>query len=298
MFKKKMNYSSVFMNLMMMFAFAFTFVACSSDDENTANQSVVDYAKRLEFPRLQDASGNSLYVVLDEETNEVNYSVEYNRDKKAQYWSCWEMYKGNMRNADVKKYSPADSKLNYLPWGPLTSDFIKNSGYDHGHICPSADRLNKESQNKQTFFYFNMQPQIHKFNDGVWGAMEKQVRDLCFDYDKCTWNDNVDTLYVCRGGTIGAPVGTIKSPVREIKSNGLIVPNYYFCALLKKKGNSYEAIGLIFEHKTNSDTSIAKYCVSIDELEERTGFDFFCNLPDDVEKNVETECNPASFGFK
>ena len=84
MFKKKMNYSSVFMDLMMMFAFAFTFVACSSDDENTANQSVVDYAKRLEFPRLQDASGNSLYVVLDEETNEVNYSVEYNRDKKAQ----------------------------------------------------------------------------------------------------------------------------------------------------------------------------------------------------------------------
>jgi endonuclease G len=143
-----------------------------------------------------------------------------------------------------------------------------------------------------------MQPQIHAFNEGVWGEMENQVRDLVENYKEYTWTGNVDTLYVCRGGTIGAPMGTISDPILETRPNGLIVPHYYFCALLKKKNSKYEAIGFIFEHKTNSDTSIAKYCVSIDELEARTGFDFFCNLPDDVEKNVETECNPASFGFK
>jgi endonuclease G len=28
--------------------------------------------------------------------------------------------------------------------------------------------------------------------------------------------------------------------------------------------------------------------ITIDELERRTGIDFFCNLPDDIEKQVES----------
>ena len=294
MLKRKMNLSSAVFSMMMATVVVFGFTACGGDDDNSnnsvkptptvdnANANTAANAKRLEFPRLQDATGSNLYVIKDENTQEINYSVEWNKSKRAQYWSCWEMYKGNMRKQGVNKYKPADSK----------------SGYDHGHICPSADRLNNEGQNKQTFYYCNMQPQIHAFNDGVWGEMENQVRDLVENYTAYTWTGNVDTLFVCRGGTIGTPTGTISDPVLELRSNGLVVPNYYFCALLKKINGVYEAIGLIFQHKTNSDTSITKYCVSIDELEKRTGFDFFCNLPDDVENKVEAKCNPASFGFK
>jgi len=307
---KKINLSSTIFCLMVASVSVFALTACGGDDNGgsvtptptpsveNANANTATNAKRLEFPRLQDASGSNVYVIKDESTQEVNYSLEWNKSKKTQFWSCWEMYKGNMRKQGVNKYKPGDSKLNYLPWGPQTSDFIKGSGYDHGHICPSADRLNNEGQNKQTFYYCNMQPQIHAFNDGVWGEMENQVRDLVENYTTYTWTGNVDTLFVCRGGTIGTPTGTISDPVLELRSNGLVVPNYYFCALLKKINGVYEAIGLIFEHKTNSDTSITKYCVSIDELEKRTGFDFFCNLPDDVENKVEAKCNPASFGFK
>ena len=31
--------------------------------------------------------------------------------------------------------------------------------------------------------------------------------------------------------------------------------------------------------------------LSIDELEEKTGIDFFCNLPDDLENTVESSMN-------
>ena len=34
-------------------------------------------------------------------------------------------------------------------------------------------------------------------------------------------------------------------------------------------------------------SKLGNYVVNIKTLEERTGIDFFCNLPDDIEKQVE-----------
>ena len=42
---------------------------------------------------------------------------------------------------------------------------------------------------------------------------------------------------------------------------------------------------------------LKKYAISIDELERRTGIDFFCNLPDDIENVVEANAVPAAWGF-
>ena len=51
------------------------------------------------------------------------------------------------------------------------------------------------------------------------------------------------------------------------------------------------------EHKSNTDTAFKKYAVSIDELERKTGIDFFCNLPDDIEEKVESTLSLASWGI-
>ena len=50
----------------------------------------------------------------------------------------------------------------------------------------------------------------------------------------------------------------------------------------------YKAIGFWFEHKNNNDRSLVPYVVNISELEQLTGIDFFCNLPDDIERKVES----------
>lgn len=73
-------------------------------------------------------------------------------------------------------------------------------------------------------------------------------------------------------------------------SSGLIVPRYFFMALLCKKGDTYKAIGLWAEHinADHSSDKLSDYAVSIDELEQLTGIDFFCNLPDDTERRVES----------
>jgi endonuclease G len=52
------------------------------------------------------------------------------------------------------------------------------SGYDRGHIAPSADRTRNEADNSSTFLMTNMMPQVPEVNRGVWGDLEEYCREL------------------------------------------------------------------------------------------------------------------------
>lgn len=238
---------------------------------------------RLEFPKIK--GGNSMIIVQKAELNArtheygVNYSVEWDTQKKSQRWSCYQMYR-SIAEAHTKRYRskknqyPQDSKLPAA--FQFASDPYWRTGYDHGHICPSADRLGSADANYQTFFLTNMQPQVNGFNAQVWANMEKQLR--IWDRD-----DFRDTLYVCKGGTIDK-----QNQILTITSKGLIVPKYFYMAILCKNKSGYKALGFWIEHEANDDTDLGKYVVSIQELERKTGIDFFCNLPDNIERRVES----------
>ena len=71
-------------------------------------------------------------------------------------------------------------------------------------------------------------------------------------------------------------------------------------ALLCKNTEGYKAMAFWIEHKVGTDdgNALKQYVISIDELEQLTDIDFFCNLPDDVEESVEKNVYPMSWGFK
>lgn len=274
----------------------FILTACEDDSSNFKNNNGLD-AKganvnkndasenadlaRLEFPHVK--GGQS--IVVTHRTSDmygINYSLEWDCEKKTQRWSCYQMYSGNsggyVGRYDTQQYGypqdpqiPADKRFNFDPyWG---------TGYDHGHICPSADRQYSVEANTQTFYISNMQPQRNIFNAGVWADMEGQLRNK--------WNTNKfrKRLYVCKGGTIDNTFQTLGTT-----STGLIIPRYFFMAILcEQDDGTYKALGFWIEHK-NSDQSrdLRQYVVNIDRLEELTDIDFFCNLPDNIEKQVES----------
>lgn len=265
----------------------------SGDISNTNKNSTTVYpdAGRLEFPKLKDYT-NNVVVVHSTEKYGINFSIEWDKQKRAQRWTCYQMYDAN----SSKNWNRDDWRYTDNPWAQLNQydpfqpdpkldesirtnlEDYRRSGYDRGHICASADRLNSMEANEQTFYLSNMHPQKNKFNAGIWAKMEGQLR---------TWNTTKnfrETLYVCKGGTIDN-----SSQIKGYTSSGLIVPRYFFMAILCKNGNSYKALGFWVEHLDENRTSDAlnKYVVSIDELESKTGIDFFCNLPDDIENQVE-----------
>ena len=255
-----------------------------------ANPALKPEYRRLEMPHMK--GGSNLIVVHSTAKNGVNYMLEWDCLKKSQRWSCYTLDKDNSPQNVSRYYSDS----NQYPQDPdipsaytFATDPYWHSGYDHGHICPSYDRLNSREENIQTFYLSNMQPQRNKFNSGIWLKMEQLISK--------TWNTNQfrDTLYVCKGGTIDK-----EEQILTRLGNGLIVPRYFFMAILCKNSQGYKAIGLWVEHRNEdrSNDNIMDYVVSIDELERLTDIDFFCNLPDDLEETTERVVYPVSWGLR
>lgn len=266
----------------------FTFGSCGNDDSdggttvsNNTNKNVVTTnpaVSRLEFPRLK-GKGNIVITHKTSDSYGINYSVEWDTLKMSQRWTCYQMHKGYAGSAGRYSGNPQYPFDPDLPskyyFGNV--DHYRYSGFDHGHICPSADRQYSKEANKQTFYLTNMQPQYNKMNAGIWEVMEDKVR---------TWtrNSGTDTIYVCKGGTIDSESNILK------RINGvLIVPKYFYMALLLKNSQGYRAMAFWVENEdvNRKNDNLADYVISIDELEKRTGIDFFCNLPDDIEEKVE-----------
>lgn len=266
------------------------------DGSTTANVNKNDTKdepslERLEFPRVKGGSSKVL-IHYTNDSYGINYSVEWDTQKKAQRWSCYQMDSRTLQQ-NTSRYSSTNNQYPHDPLLPndlyLSQDLIYNSGYDHGHICPSADRLYSAEANYQTFFLTNMQPQYKAFNGSLSGS-EKYKNDWSpwyrLESQARSWANAsaTETLYVVKGGTIE------DSQIMPQKVKGeMRVPKYFFVALLLKNAQGYKAIGFWMEHKGSYDTKepLGNYAVNISDLERLTGIDFFCNLPDDVEQHVE-----------
>ncbi len=275
----------------------------ASVNSNKNTSGPAEAMSRMEFPKLKNGSSTVVvhHSILNKNTKDkgINYCVEWDYTINAQRWSCYQLYSSiNYHSAyNVSRYyADNDGTLSaecQYPNDPdlaasyrFKEDPYKYSGYDHGHICPSADRLRSTECNYQTFFITNMQPQYNKFNAGLWQKMEEDVRN---------WANQSDTLYVCKGGTIDKHDQIIEYVSRNSHQSTMVndshipVPRYFFMALLSRKGSQWQAMGYWVEQKNVdlSNDSRKGYACSIDVLEERTGIDFFCNLPDDIETKVE-----------
>lgn len=292
---------------------AFTFTACGGDDdEGSGSQSsqvnkknknanipsaANGYNKaiqRREFPALKKTGKQKVLVYRMTSTSYdkdgVNFSVEWDCDKRSQRWTCYQMHKGysGKYSRDSDFFFDTTNLNSNEYWG----EYTRFPGYDRGHICPSGDRTASKEMNSQTFVMTNMQPQYHKFNsfdkqtgeNGLWVRMENQLRK---------WADKLsatDTIFVCKGGTIDSETNIIT------RINGkLIVPKYFYMAILRKSSFGYAGMAFWSEQKNEWCTkeTLRSHAISIAELEKRTDIDFFCNLPDDVEAQVEKTFNPS-----
>ncbi len=263
-------------------------IPTSKGDPSFTNRSTDDYAWRLEYPHINTASGNQR-VVKATSAYGITYSLEWDNNKIANRWTCYTMCsKNNAINVERKNDFKADDAVTVSP----CKTYAQSSTYSRGHLCPSADRLASREQNSQTFFMTNMQPQYQNHNGGVWATLEGYVRN------KWQPTNTTDTLYVVKAATIeNVTLGNTSSTgiittTTDDDGHTLVVPKYFYMAFLyyTKSTNSYKAFALWTEHLNGDNPSAATVIsnrISIDELEHRTGIDFFCNLPDDIEAAVE-----------
>ena len=267
------------------------------------------YMYRLEWPHIKD-DGNQTWLAKSESEYGLALEMEWDNTKIANRFTCYYLDATNSAQNVGRKDSFKEDPEIPSSYRSKLSDY-SGSGYARGHLCPSADRRASYDQQALTYYLSNMQPQWQKHNEAQWANLEGDVR---------IWAARCDTLYVVKAATIDDITlnGTTQSGVysttyngtyyEDLKCNGrLLVAKYFYMALLayNKSSNTYQAMGIWTKHYNEGTTGAsgsgsydwpvinkenAQY-ITIDELEQRTGIDFFCNLPDELEESVEATLN-------
>ena len=203
---------------------------------------------------------------------ERNWSFYYDYASFVSLWVAYPLNRGLIGSgtrSDAWGYDPL------IPYAYqqniITSAY--GTGHSRGHQIPSADRLERAA-NVSTFYATNMTPQDPDFNGGVWERLESKVR---------TYARSCDTLYV----VTGCVVKPTSSVIKDKMNHSVKLPEGYYKALLRyKKGSpdgEYIACGFYLPHSSSiAPESFMDYKMSITELEERTGMDFFVHLADKV----------------
>ena len=203
-------------------------------------------------------------------------AIDYSDTNGCPNWASWDL-----TSADDCCVARTDA---YAQDTSLPSTFRKItngtfSGYDRGHMCPSADRLDTTADNKLVFLMSNMIVQDSKNNQGVWDAFENYCRTLltsqellimCGPYDFGTNYAGASHVYIASNIfkiVVCAPLGSGTALSRITNANP----------------SSIRVIAI----ETPNDDSVsghpwANYVTSVKQVQQDTGYNFFSALPNNL----------------
>lgn len=283
----------------------------NTDKPQGVNTPPSAYALRIEVPKLSDKGIFVEHSTSYKGDSVMTYCLEYDAAAMHSRWIAFRFdgltSVSNVGRSDEPFVDDPDlpsacrvgsngfGSQYYGLDGKLQS--LSSGQFDRGHLCASADRYMSREANEQTFYMSNMSPQMSKFNSPYWSSYENYVQK------KGRTPSFADTLYVVKGGTITSD--KILGYVPRNNGTRVSIPAYYFMALLKCKNGTYEAMAFWMKHEIYSkytetsapNSELAAHIITIDELEEKTGIDFFHNLPDDIETSVEAKFTTSAWGL-
>lgn len=207
------------------------------------------------------------------------YTLSYNRQKATPNWVAWRLdssWIGSTSRQDDYRPDPA------LPqgWYQVLDTDYSGSGYDRGHMCPSGDRTNSIPNNSATFLMTNFVPQLSANNQGPWEEFETYCRTLASQGKE---------IYIYTG-----PIGSIGT----IAQGRITVPEYTWKVVLvldngsndlARVGKGTRAFGIIVPNfpPLNINAPWRNFRVTVNEVENRTGYDFFSNVPKNSQEIME-----------
>ncbi|EKO3814344.1 DNA/RNA non-specific endonuclease [Vibrio harveyi] len=237
------------------------------------NIILVSLVTLLSFPTLAETCGQHLDKGMPSTNSDQflcrdGYAVGYNYDTKNADWVAYHITAESV-NITNKRSNSFKEDTEMPDYARSTLADYKGSGYDRGHLAPSATVDFTRESMKQSFLMSNMSPQLPGFNRVGWRVLEEHVRDLANEYNE---------LYVVTGPIYQGNEGTI--------GNGVVIPSAFYKVILDPSFD--EAIAFIVPHRDVSSSELANFITTIDEVERQTGLDFFAQTPDSIEDNMES----------
>ncbi|MBA4851515.1 DNA/RNA non-specific endonuclease [Emticicia sp. BO119] len=229
----------------------------------------------------------------DARTNENNFLMEktqfalsYNRSRGTANWVAWHLsmaWKGDATRAENFR---SDDSLPESWYKVKTSDYV-GSGFDRGHLCPSADRDRSETDNEATYLMTNIVPQSPNSNRDTWVALETYCRKLA-----SVGNE----LYIVAGvlgqGGSGSNGGTTKTLEGKV-----VVPESLWKVIvilplgdndIDRVNSETRVVAIKIPNRQSIKSNWGEYRLSVDALEDLTGYDFLSNVSNSIQKQLES----------
>ncbi len=216
------------------------------------------------------------------------YVLSYNNSKLTCNWVSWHLSSAWIGSAPRQDDFRAD---NTLPsnWVWVGGTDYSGSGFDRGHMCPSADRTGSITDNSATFLMTNMVPQAPNNNQITWANLENYCRTLV---------DAGNELYIIsgpwgQGGTGSAGYKT------TISTKNITVPAYVWkvIVVLPVGSNDISRITtstrVISVWMPNTQTVNSQpwgyYRTTVDYIESQTGYNFLSNVSTSIQSVIESK---------
>lgn len=217
-------------------------------------------------------------------------------DGESDLWGMPEWVSYEIRSAtDHKPYESrpstwmTDRQLYEDGIAPRDQSYVR-SGYDRGHMCMReiARRFGKNAD-WNSHDVLNAVPQVHEFNAGHWLSLEKWTG---------IWANTYGKVWVICGPVVVNRAGNRRSSnwIGEDGEKTVVVPQKLFKIVVKETDNPRrpDVLAFIYDNDASlGDSSLATdhapYLVSVREIENLTGLDFFTGLSRPDQNSIETQ---------
>jgi endonuclease G len=267
--------------------FTLLFFSSCKKDINSVSEKHNQYSLERNQSHSDDGNSYSEEVSLfsflpSSTTNQIVkhefYTLSYDEKYEQAEWVAYELKASYLKNGNFKRpFFIEDPKVKT---GSADWRNYKNSGYDKGHLCPAGDMKFAFNAYNDTFFTSNISPQLHDFNGGVWNRLEQKVR---------YWAIKYDGIYVVTGGVL-------ESSLKTIGKEKVSVPAYFYKVLLDNSDGQFKMIAFLVPN-AESNAPLYNFVVSVDRIEKLTGIDFFPQLEDRTENQLEKSSDYKSWSF-
>jgi endonuclease G len=257
--------------------FVFNFFLGGKTNTGSSTTTVVTEESNLpQPPEKKEFTGDFFLPAATPEGRLIRhryFALSYREDHEQAEWVAYELSREQLLKDWVERtdnFRP-DPKV---PSASASPRDYTHTGYHRGHLIPAADMAFSEEAVSETFLMSNVSPQIRNFNTGIWRELEQNIRN---------WAKDFRHLYIITGPAL-------KLGIREkIGDNEVSVPDMFYKVILDYTEPEIKGIGFLLPNEV-SVNPLSDYALSIDEVEARTGLDFFPKLlPDEEEERIESQ---------
>ncbi len=200
----------------------------------------------------------------------IGFTVAYNESRQNPSYAVYRLFK----IVDPLSHDrPSSFTKDNRTQAQVVHDDYTNSGYDRGHVAPNyaIDTRYGQTAQVESFKMSNITPQLPYVNRTIIRLLEEKVaQDYANDFQQ---------VWVVTGTIFENSVETIES--------GVEIPDAFYKLVVDIYEGSPRLLAFIIPHTADS-SDLSLYLTTVDEVESRTGLDFFTELEDSLENTLES----------